>query len=1104
MNRFQVKLGHLSNYIRNFSPIKSIAIMERIVNHPILTIPQEGEHTFLFNGKPVTGMKGFTIAAALHQAGYPVHSHSVNGRNRSLNCGIGKCGACEMLVDGEVKRICITKVDNVKEVSEITVQNYTTDSQIEPREEPVEIYRTDVAIIGAGPAGLACRETLKELGLNSIVIDSNDKIGGQFLMQTHAFFFFEKERRFGGMRGFDIAKTLAGDDHSGIFLHSTVWDILQNKRIAVKDMLNHKNFYVEAQALIVATGAVPFMPTFENDDVPGVYTAAVVQKMMNAEFTLLGKNILTVGAGNIGYLTSYQLMQAGAKVKAILEAMPREGGFPVQANRIRRLGIPIYTSHMLLKAIPNQDRTGITGAVVCECENFKPIPGTEKVIDGIDVINICTGLIPDNQLLTKGQYTFGKRCAGVGDAVRIGEGTTAVLRGKQAAYEIAQELGVRFNYNDYLQISKEYIDSQQHPIRIKEESPRPTPERQAQRPFVRLDCLYGFACNPCSFACPQKAITKSSTSVTPEIDYEKCTGCMQCVSHCPGLAIFGYDTRKQNLFLPVEYEVEEGAEVWLVDDNGKKQGEGIIEKVLKKPTKTNVARVKAAGMENDALLNITGFIVKENYPEEIDFKQEPECESETYVCHCEDVSLDELLSAIGDRKYISVDEVKHITRLGMGPCRGKRCIPRLRMKLREKGIELVGDATPRAPLSTRFVLGEMYPQRQIADTYKVDSGKQVRKTEVLIAGGGIGGSALFRYFSEAGKKTVLINADRGSSWRNIGGGRPAFSIPELAEIARNNQTIFEETQKEYDIHYREIRYITFAHDEATYNDLERSCGWSNAYLIDKKDFQKEVSPYFNTNQNTYFAAQISQHCWQATPGRVIDFIRNKGKERQGEVWEDTHLVEVHKNGGKYHVLLYTHDKRYIEYECDHFVNALGYSAERFARMLGLYTGLYPVKHQALITHRLPNLGKDGDILDMLIDRRKRNDFSAVYGQQFAETGQIIACASPAVDAKAEISNFDELKFNTRRFMEIISEVFCDWIPSLATVPVQATWSGYYVEPRYIIDPDNGLFVGLQGHGFMLAQYLAKLYVDKALGRTVPDYMERLRLDGDGISEKAFK
>lgn len=75
------------------------------------------------------------------------------------------------------------------------------------------------------------------------------------------------------------------------------------------------------------------MPAFGNDDLPGVYTAAVIQKMMNQEFTLLGRNILTVGAGNIGYLTSYQLMQAGAKVKAIIEAMPYEG-----ASRCRPTG----------------------------------------------------------------------------------------------------------------------------------------------------------------------------------------------------------------------------------------------------------------------------------------------------------------------------------------------------------------------------------------------------------------------------------------------------------------------------------------------------------------------------------------------------------------------------------------------------------------------------------------------------------------------------------------------------------------------------------------------------------------------------------------------
>ena len=59
-------------------------------------------------------------------------------------------------------------------------------------------------------------------------------------------------------------------------------------------------------------------------------------------------------------------MQAGANVKAIIEAMPHEGGFPVQANRVRRLGIPIMLGKILVKALPNDDHTGIVGAVIAE------------------------------------------------------------------------------------------------------------------------------------------------------------------------------------------------------------------------------------------------------------------------------------------------------------------------------------------------------------------------------------------------------------------------------------------------------------------------------------------------------------------------------------------------------------------------------------------------------------------------------------------------------------------------------------------------------------------------------------------------------------------
>lgn len=1076
--------------------------MQKIEKHPILEIPENNDVVFSFNGKEVVGNKGYTIAAALHQSGFPVHSHSLDNRKRSLECGIGKCGACEMLIDGKIKRICITKVDGIKEVKEIH-KDFTPDIDIPNTDDTIAVYKTDVAIIGAGPAGLAARELLNEHNVSNIVIDNNDKIGGQFLMQTHQFFFFEKEKKFGGMRGFDIAETLAGENRDGIMLNSVVWDILEEKKLAVKNTETNEIFYVEADHLVVATGAIPFMPSFKNDDVPGVYTAAVVQKMMNSEFTLLGKNVLTVGAGNIGYLTSYQLMQAGANVKAIIEAQPHEGGFPVQANRVRRLGIPVMTGHILLEAIPNEDYTGVVGAIVAESENFKPIPGTEKVIKGIDAINICTGLVPDDQLMTKGSLLFGRDAHSVGDALRIGEGTSAVLRGKQAAYEILENIGARYNYDDYLSLSKEYIDSQQHPTKVIDDAYMPSRERAESKPYVLIDCLYGFACNPCEFACPHGAITKISTSTVPNLDFDKCIGCMDCVYQCPGLAIFGYAEKKDWIFLPIEYEAEVDQEVYLVDNNGQKIGEGKIEKILKKANKTNIARVKSFDLHKEDLSKARGFIIKENYPKPVEIeKSELDIPSETYICHCDDVKLDEILEVIGDRKFISVDEIKHTTRLGMGACRGKRCIKRLKQIIAPRGIEIVGDATPRAPLSNQVSMGELLPHtsERVFTNPEKKSNKRI-KVQALVAGGGMAGCSVFRYMAEAGYKPVLINKGRGASWRNIAGGRPAFSLPALADIALENRKIFEELQGISNIDYKPIRYVSFAHDNETYKALDASRAWSDAFMVEKQDFNKEISPFFNSNLDTYKSALVTNDCWQSTPGKTIDTIRQIGIKNGGAILEDCELIDLYKEGKNTVALVKTHNNEFLEYEAEHFVNALGPDADKFAKKLGFETGIYPVKHQAFITRRLPFLGKNGNTLDMLIDRRKYKGFSAVYGQQLAETGQIIGCASPAVDP---METDKDLRINSQEFLEIVSEIFVDWIPQLSSVGFQAVWSGYYVEPRYIVDPANGLMIGLRGHGFMLGQYLAKLYVDSLSGKETPSYFKDLALNGPGLYEGAFK
>ncbi len=1079
--------------------------MGSIEKHPILDIRPAETVTFSFNGKPVNGRKGFTIAAALHAAGYPVHSRSLKHRNRSLECGIGKCGACEMLVDGRIRRICITLCDGIQEVRELAKDDLLEPVDFGQRAKPTRIHRTTVAIIGAGPAGLACRRTLNEVGIPNLVIDVQDTIGGQFLMQTHQFFFFEKEKKYGGLRGFEIARHLAGEDLSGILLNSTVWDILAGNRLAVKNIRTDEISYVDAGFLVVASGAIPYMPPFENDDLPGVYTAAVVQKMMNTQFTLLGKNVLTVGAGNIGYLTSYQLMQAGARVKAIIEAMPREGGFPVQANRVRRLGVPIQTSTILVKAVPNSRLDGIVGAVVAQAENFRPIPGTEQRIDGIDMINICTGLVSDNQLLLKGREMFGHRCFGGGDSIRIGEGTSAVLRGKQVAYEIAELLGATYNYQDYLAVSKEYFDSQQSPIRVLDK-PVPPPAHRAEKPYILIDCLYGFACNPCAFACPYGAITKSSTSTVPVLDPEKCTGCMTCVTLCPGLAIFGYNPVQKKVFLPIEFERKEGQAVYLVDNFGAVLGEGKVEKIIRKANRTHLARVDASDAAPEQFPNIRGFIPKDEYPEPLSVtpeeKQAPEL---TYICHCDDVTLDEILTLIGDRKFVSVTEIKHNTRLGMGACRGKRCFSRLKQILRPKGIEIVGEPTPRAPLANQVALGEVYPSAHRDSLVIGPEGTALKRTEVgsFVAGGGIGGSALFRYLAEAGMSPVMINYGTGASWRNIAGGRPVFSLPELSDIAAHNLALFEELNARGSIDFHRIHYVTFAHDEAMLKALEESMAWQDARMIGPRDFPKEISPYFNPKCDRYIGALKAKNCWQATPGKIVDALRRIGVDKGGRILEDCELIDVRKNGDAkgYVATVRRHDGTYEEFATDVFINALGPEARRVTRMMGIEIGLYPVKHQAFITRRLPMLGVDGGPLEMLIDRRKYRGFTAVYGQQLFETGQIIGCASPEIEP---LETDKDLLSNSKEFLEIVSEVFTDWIPALSSVGFQAAWAGYYVEPRMIIDPAKGLFVGLRGQGFMLSQYLAKVYVDKLTGRPVPEYFHRLSLEGDGLPEKAFK
>ncbi len=82
----------------------------RVKKHPILTFPEKKEVPFVFEGRPVIGYEGDTIASALHALGVQTLSYSIkNHRPRGFYCAIGNCSSCNMIVDDIPNvRTCVT------------------------------------------------------------------------------------------------------------------------------------------------------------------------------------------------------------------------------------------------------------------------------------------------------------------------------------------------------------------------------------------------------------------------------------------------------------------------------------------------------------------------------------------------------------------------------------------------------------------------------------------------------------------------------------------------------------------------------------------------------------------------------------------------------------------------------------------------------------------------------------------------------------------------------------------------------------------------------------------------------------------------------------
>jgi NADPH-dependent 2,4-dienoyl-CoA reductase/sulfur reductase-like enzyme len=269
-----------------------------------------------------------------------------------------------------------------------------------------ERLTAEIAVVGAGPAGMAAAETAARAGANVILLDMFPAPGGQYHMQPPARLVAQHhsaqaEAGREAIRRCEAAgvRLIAGTE---VFWAEPGFRLLAHRG---SDALR-----IDCKALIAAAGAYERVLPFAGWTLPGVMTAGAAQRLVKTAGTAPGKRVVLAGSGPFLLAVGSTLAKAGIRLAAFVEAArPRPAAIAILARHPGRIpeagklawGVaktrPVYRFGAVVIEAMGRDRVEAVQIAPLGSDGAVQVAKSQR-IEGVDSLCVGYGFRPSIEL----------------------------------------------------------------------------------------------------------------------------------------------------------------------------------------------------------------------------------------------------------------------------------------------------------------------------------------------------------------------------------------------------------------------------------------------------------------------------------------------------------------------------------------------------------------------------------------------------------------------------------------------------------------------------------------------------------------------------------